>query len=252
MKDQGCVTQNTSTGSKKSNSMGYYYMEKQWSGFNENWCRFQPQNGKGSRYPSTVVLAQIIGNRDRCPLITPNQVQASPSCIQSHSQNPGQKCTPMALDGGLPSEITWQMHPSSSPRTPQPLLIRSNHFQPSLGLLPSHVMARTLVGMHPTALGCGHLQAHVTIRLHRPLLKSTSCSRSGLITPDQVQWASSCCIQRCSQNHSQNKLSRRSRLARKRHQQMIIKEKPQRGLSWKKGGSGECFLKRLRRTPIGT
>src|SRR5882724_5203633 len=46
---------------------------------------------------------------------------------------------------------------------------------------------------------------HVMIPLHRPLLKCHKLFRSVLITPDQVLWASSCHIRRCSQNHGWNK-----------------------------------------------
>src|SRR5882724_7503250 len=45
----------------------------------------------------------------------------------------------------------------------------------------------------------------MTIPLHRPLLKCHKLFGLGLITPDQVLWASSCHIQRCSQNHGWNK-----------------------------------------------
>src|SRR5882724_1031420 len=60
--------------------------------------------------------------------ITPDQVPwASPSCIQSHSQNPGQNAPPWPWGWGCLQRSCDDHTPSSSPRTPQAMLIGSNH-----------------------------------------------------------------------------------------------------------------------------
>src|SRR5882724_8647973 len=52
-------------------------------------------------------------------LITPDQVPgASPSCIQSHSQNPGQNAPPWPWGYGCPLRSCGDYIPSSSPSTP--------------------------------------------------------------------------------------------------------------------------------------
>jgi len=71
-------------------------------------------------------------------LITPNQVPwASPSHIQSHSQNPGQNTPPQPLGCGCFPRSHDDHTPLSSPRTPT--LIGSDHTQPGpMGLSQSH------------------------------------------------------------------------------------------------------------------
>src|SRR5882724_8617239 len=81
-------------------------------------------------------------NLHRSVPITPNQVPgASPSRIQSHSQNPDQNAPPWTWGYGCLPRSHDDCTPLSSPRTPQPLLIRSDDTQPDpLVLLPSHLM----------------------------------------------------------------------------------------------------------------
>src|SRR5882724_10707864 len=67
-------------------------------------------------------------NLHRSVLITPDQVPwASPSHIQSHGQNPGWNAPPWPWGCGCHLRSHDECTPSSSPMTPQPMLIRSDH-----------------------------------------------------------------------------------------------------------------------------
>src|SRR5882724_2822464 len=80
-------------------------------------------------------------NLHRSVPITPSQVPgASSSRIQSHSQNPDQNAPPWPWGCGCLLRSCDKCTPSSSPRTPQPWLIGSNHARPNPLVLPLHSM----------------------------------------------------------------------------------------------------------------